>query len=201
VTAEAEKEHVLEAIRTGVTDYVIKPLNYVALRHKLQAYCHEKARVPGLEMVVDKNVATILADAYIEDAVETLLRHATNSLPVINSQNRLVGLITEFQVLHAALSPDGNQRTVRDVMTKEVLTVTRETSLVAVLKVMEQRKVGQIPVVHDGQFIGVVTPAAILRHTRRTALLGADSRRGVLVGISAARVENIGEVEGVGITI
>ena len=55
------------------------------------------------------------------------------------------------------MSTSGSQRSVRDVMTPNPKTVTRETGVVEAAKLMRSEDVGPLPVVENGNLVGIVT--------------------------------------------
>ena len=46
---------------------------------------------------------------------------------------------------------------VRDIMTKNVITITSDTYVLDAERIMEQKKIGRLPVVDDGKLVGIVT--------------------------------------------
>ena len=77
----------------------------------------------------------------------------------------------------------------RDIMTKEVLTVSPETSIADLSKTLENRQIGGVPVVdQDGRLVGVITQSDLVERARDPgtapghqypgfSLLPPDSRR------------------------
>jgi len=53
-------------------------------------------------------------------------------------------------------------KTLQEVMTKEIITITKETNLQEILNIMKEKKVGKLPVVEDNKVLGVVTRDDIL---------------------------------------
>jgi len=51
----------------------------------------------------------------------------------------------------------------KDVMTREVLTVTEETPVAAIAELLEKRRIKRVPVVRDGRIVGIVSRADLLR--------------------------------------
>lgn len=61
VTAESKRERVIEAIRAGITDYVIKPFNTKLLWSKLSRYCNSPAVANAAKVSADSS-PTVLSD-------------------------------------------------------------------------------------------------------------------------------------------
>ena len=98
-------------------------------------------------------------------------------LPIVDGEERLVGLITHRQVLEAWVShghPDREKLEVvaRDVpiemlMEKNVETVTPDTAAAQAARLLETRKFGCLPVTEQGKLVGIVTEADFMHFARR----------------------------------
>jgi len=110
-----------------------------------------------VEQVMTTGVATIDAGRNVADAVALMLDHETNAIPVVEDA-RLVGLVTMRELLRAL-----PYRPIRDVMQREVSTVSSHTPITSAFSLMESRHVTQLPVVDDGRMVGLITTEAILR--------------------------------------
>ncbi len=117
---------------------------------------------------------------------ETLLREAARSmamggvraLPVVDDSQLLVGMLGERELLRDLLdmylqggarkpnAPGGvgaGKRTVRDVMTRQVLCVSPDQPLAEVASLMSNKDVEQAPVVREGKLVGFLTRGDIVR--------------------------------------
>jgi CBS domain-containing protein len=93
-------------------------------------------------------------DAVAAQLVE--LRH--RSLPVVDEQRRLVGLVSEADLLgREPLSGRTNGRTVASVMTKDVITLSPEDSISSARMLIAEHGLRMVPVVEDGRVIGVLS--------------------------------------------
>lgn len=94
------------------------------------------------------------------------LRH----LPVVDDEGRLVGMLSQRDVLrHQVHDPDGAvERTanlhvcVADVMTPEVFTTTPDASVLSALRTIRAERVGALPVVDNGDVVGIITETDLL---------------------------------------
>jgi CBS domain-containing protein len=97
------------------------------------------------------------------------LRH----LPVVE-EGRLVGMLTQRDLFHAALSTalnfgekaqKGFLKTVvaKEVMTDEVLTIDPDADVKQAARLMIEHKIGCLPVVESGKLVGLVTETDLLR--------------------------------------
>jgi len=90
-------------------------------------------------------------------AAERMWRQQTGSL-LVTEGGQLTGIITERDLLRAvALGADPDKTSVDDAMTTEVYTVQPDMQLQDAARVMAARWIRHLPVVQDGQLLGVVS--------------------------------------------
>lgn len=93
----------------------------------------------------------------LRSAAETMWRQQTGSLLVMDGE-RLVGIITERDVMKAvAREKDVESTPVSDVMTRDVLTITPDTSAHEAARHMASRWIRHLPVVDGEKVVGVVS--------------------------------------------
>lgn len=106
-------------------------------------------------------------------------------LPVVNKSGRLVGIVSDRDLLLASPSPATSlsvweityllgKITVGDVMTAKVITVTEDTPLEDAARLMVDSKIGGLPVVRDGSLVGIITETDLFKLF--LDLLGARER-------------------------
>ncbi|NYT05258.1 MAG: CBS domain-containing protein [Methanomicrobiales archaeon] len=106
-------------------------------------------------------VVTVPPTLPVEEAIDMMYQTRHLGFPVEES-GVLVGMITLSDV-HAIQPPDREAMQVRDIMTKNPLTLPPTAPLTDALKLMSARSIGRIPVVRDGRLVGIVTRTDILR--------------------------------------
>lgn len=120
--------------------------------------------------VMKTNVITITPDATILHATRTMLENKINALPVLEN-GKLIGILTSSDLLRFIIKmyqPLDKKVTVADYMTDEVVTVTRQTTLLEAHTLMGAKHIRSLPVIENGKIIGLVT---------RTDLMSSDPSR------------------------
>lgn len=110
-----------------------------------------------VEQVMVTGVPTVSVGKTVSDAIAIMLEHDVNLLPVLNG-DRLIGLITMRDLLRAL-----PYRPIVDVMQQGVVTASPSMPITAVYALMEELQTGQLPVVDQGQIVGIITREGILR--------------------------------------
>ncbi|MFD0898189.1 CBS and ACT domain-containing protein [Loigolactobacillus binensis] len=114
-----------------------------------------------------KKLITVRPETRINDAVDLMKNNDIHRLPVLDN-GQLVGLVTEG-IIQAALPSKAtslsvyevnyllNKTTVADVMEKQVRTIPADAVLEDAIFQMRHYKIGVLPVVAEGQLVGIIT--------------------------------------------
>lgn len=140
--------------------------------------------------VMTTTVITISPDATVHELATLLSQHGISGMPVVDADKQLIGIVSEGDLLHRAETGterrterrrsrwlDGfvedeaqardyvkaHGRTVGDLMTREVITVSEDTGLDTIADLLETRRVKRVPVVRDGVVVGIVSRANLVR--------------------------------------
>jgi IMP dehydrogenase len=107
--------------------------------------------------VMTTGVVTVEAGRSVADATALMLDHHVGVLPVVDGEC-LIGLITIRDLLRAL-----PYRPVVAVMQRDVTVVSGEMPITGAYMLMEEQRVGQLPVVDQGRVAGLITIESILR--------------------------------------
>ncbi len=121
-----------------------------------------------------RNPVTITEDANIDDALHLMREKKVRRLPVLDHSGRMVGIVSDKDLLHASPSPATSlsiyemhyllsKLTVKRVMSSPVITVGPNTPLEEAARIMADNKIGGLPVVEDGRLAGIVTETDIFK--------------------------------------
>ena len=105
-----------------------------------------------------RQVITISPDATVEEAIHLLLDHQISSAPVVDADGRLVGIVSEYQLLEVTYDPRLRGRMVRDLMTKDVVAVSQMRRLAEVVTLFVVHRIRRLPVVQNGRMLGIISP-------------------------------------------
>lgn len=127
--------------------------------------------------VMSDHPRTIGGEAPLREAAVTLVRTGLGALPVVDDEDRVLGMVSEREVIRHLLTiqaftgPDTrsagplakSRKTVREVMTRQVLCVAPGQPIAEVASLMSNKDVDRVPVVHDGRLVGFLTRGDIVR--------------------------------------
>jgi predicted transcriptional regulator len=111
------------------------------------------------------NVRTIAPEASIKRAADWLRAENIGAL-VVTSENAVLGLISEREIVHA-FSRHGEtagSMLVKEIMQSGVTTVSPDESVNRVMKLMTQYRVRHMPVLSGGKLVGIVSIGDVVKH-------------------------------------
>ena len=129
------------------------------------------------KVIMTETVVSVSPEATVEDAVGLLLRHHISGLPVIDDQRRLVGIISEFDLLRLLSDIETTGQYVRQYMTTEVQTVAPNDSLIDVADLFLSNPIRRLPVVENGQVVGIISRRDLIRFIRDAPARGQQPAR------------------------
>ncbi len=117
--------------------------------------------------IMSRPVVSISPDAPVRDAVVRITEGGFASLPVVDEEQRVIGMITEVDALRAVekISSEGGGASlqVSDVMTKPVEVISPDTEVTDIAHLMLTDRLRSLPVVEDGVLVGIVSRRDVLR--------------------------------------
>jgi len=155
---------------------------------------------------------TITTETTMTDALRVMRENQVRRLPVLDESGRLVGIVSEKDLLYASPSPATSlsiyemhymltQLRVTELMTSDVITVGPDVPLEEAARIMADNKIGSLPVMRDDKLVGIITETDLFRIFLE--LLGAREkgvRLTMLVpeekGMLATITHNIAELGG-----
>lgn len=120
--------------------------------------------------VMVSHVITIGPELDAKAVANTLAANGISAVPVIDINNKILGIISEGDLTRRIASRDKRKgaarshgRKAKDLMTHPVITVDPDTSLQAIANLFEQHGVKRVPVVKNGQLVGIVSRANLVQ--------------------------------------
>jgi CBS domain-containing protein len=131
--------------------------------------------------IMTENVVTIQPACSVRSAIELLLREQISGLPVLDENERLVGIVTEFALLATAYDERITSDHVSQYMTTNVLTVDVNDPVRKVADLFIVHRVRRVPVMDNGRIVGLISRRDVLKavYEAKSASPGAKSSTAV----------------------
>jgi acetoin utilization protein AcuB len=167
---------------------------------------------------MSRNPITVRPDTSLYDGLKVMRDNKVRRLPVVNKDGRLVGIVSQMDLLYASPSPatslsvwEINYLTSRikvsDLMTTDVTTVCEDCPLEEAARIMVDSKIGGLPVMRGDRLVGIITETDLFKvflellgareqGTRFTLLV--PERKGMLADISGRIAQMGGNIVAMG---
>jgi CBS domain-containing protein len=165
--------------------------------------------------VMTSPVVSVESDTPVLQAIRIMLQRRMSGLPVVDKEGRLIGIVTEGDFLRRAETGTQRRRArwleflvgpgrlaeeytrshgrkVDEVMTPDPVTVTEDTALDDIVKLMEKRQIKRVPVVRGERVVGIVSRANLL-HALASVSREAKPAAQTDEAIRARLVEELGK--------
>src|SRR5262245_4621535 len=138
------------------------------------------------EDIMVRNVVTVAPQTSIVDAIELLAKHDVSALPVVDADNRLIGILSEADLLEReelqathhhtwwveALTPasrlaaefaKAHGKLVEQLMSTKVISAREDTPLSDIARLLEHHRIKRVPITRDGKLVGVVSRSNLIQ--------------------------------------
>ena len=125
----------------------------------------------GLSEILDEKgseVYEIDAEASVYDAVERMVELNVGAL-LVRDRGEVAGIVTERDYLRRVTLEGRTDRDteVREIMSSPLVVVTPETTVEECMALMTDRRIRHVPVVEDGQVVGMISIGDVVKFTSR----------------------------------
>lgn len=149
--------------------------------------------------LMTRDVVSIPPTMPVASVARLLAERGISALPVVSSDGRMIGIVTELDLIRRLAGAEDRRpgwlhrlvgsrdrdaeryaqvhgMLAEDVMTRDVLSVEEDTSAEHIAHLMEERGIRRVPVLRDGQLVGIVSRADLLQALMvPPASLGTDA--------------------------
>ena len=130
-----------------------------------------------VDRLMTRDLATVTGDETLKVAARMMVERKISGLPVVDSDHRLVGVVTEGDILHQETLRNPSttfrglfrragdfSRTVSEAMTTKVVTISPDADHTEAARLMESAGVKRLPVVApDGSLVGIISRSDVLK--------------------------------------
>jgi CBS domain-containing protein len=100
----------------------------------------------------------------IAEAARLLAHSDITSLPVVDADGKVVGIVTESDLLTSLLRSSAVGGSIKTIMHSPVYTVDEFTPTDNVIRVLQEKGFHHLPVTRQGVVVGLITPQEVIRY-------------------------------------
>ncbi|MFA6528100.1 MAG: CBS domain-containing protein [Candidatus Gracilibacteria bacterium] len=142
------------------------------------------------KQIMTKKVQTATTETSVKTIIQKMAQAGVTAIPVVNKNKKLIGIVTEADIATHELNPHTPRaisllggliylenptkynthlkkfcaQDARDLMTEEVVTINEDTPLAEIIKIMQEKSVGRLPVIDKkGILKGIITRTDIIK--------------------------------------
>jgi len=153
--------------------------------------------------VMVRDVVTVGPDDDVADAIKLLAKYDVSALPVVEEDDRVIGIISEADLVRReeigtekhrawwleALTPastlaeefaKSHGRRVSEVMSTDIVSAAEDASLGEIATLLEKHRIKRVPILRDGRLVGIVSRSNLIQAVASAQAgngIGADGDR------------------------
>ncbi|WP_085918170.1 CBS domain-containing protein [Halomonas sp. CSM-2] len=135
--------------------------------------------------IMTPKVVSVAPDTDVRDIAQLLLSHRISAVPVVDGEHRVVGIVSEGDLMRRLKDDDGHPqsgwlsllgagksssgyvkshgRKAQDVMTPNPLSIEENTPIHSIARLLEKHHIKRVPVLRDDKLVGIVSRANLLQ--------------------------------------
>ena len=109
--------------------------------------------------VMTKKVITISPEATLADVVKLLEANGITGVPVVDADEKVIGIITEKDILNFVLTYSSKVQItkIKEAMTKNVICFTSDTDIDKIALCFSKSDIRRVPIVDEGKLVGIIS--------------------------------------------
>lgn len=116
-----------------------------------------------LESIMTSKVVYAETSESFSDVLERMIKHGYSAMPIVKKPKTLVGIITEYDVVHY-LSGRSSTETVQECMSRNPVIASPDITISSAAKLMVSNSFRRIPLKKEDTIVGIVTATDIVRY-------------------------------------
>jgi CBS domain-containing protein len=114
--------------------------------------------------IMTEKVVSVAATASLTDIAEILVDAQIGGVPVVERDGRVVGFVSEIDLMDALLRDDPSHTPAKEIMTTPPIVIDEFAPTDEVMALLREKKIHHLPVVRAGRLVGIITPLDVLRY-------------------------------------
>lgn len=176
IAAEAKRDQVIRRNMTESVDLLVADPDMLPCEAAERISISRIASSESFRTVADlmEPVPTITAARTVREAASLLVEENTDLLAVVSASGLLLGVVTDWDITRASATGCPEDRPLAEIMNRESITAHPSDSILDVVRTLEHHEISAMPVVSNGQVVGVISGDILARRTLFRLLQAQD---------------------------
>ena len=113
--------------------------------------------------IMNENVTAVAPDTPLATVVAMLVAAGIGGVPVVDLRQRVVGFVSEIDLMDALLRNTPPETLAQEIMSKAPIVIDEFTPSEEVMELLGKHQLHHLPVVREGRLVGIISPIDVLR--------------------------------------
>ena len=118
----------------------------------------------SLGKIMTRDVVTVRTTTVIYDAIRMMADGNITGLPVVDEDEKLMGIITAKDIMRHLLNTRGTEGEVQDCITTDVISFNENDDLLDVINTLVENKFRKVPIESEGKLVGIISRRDIISY-------------------------------------
>ncbi len=109
------------------------------------------------------NIITAKKDMVLTDVIALLLRWHISAVPVVDDENKMIGIVSEIDLVNLTFDGNAADTTIEEIMVTEIVSFNPKTELAELVQAFSKKHLRRVPIIDEGKIVGIVSRRDILR--------------------------------------
>lgn len=112
--------------------------------------------------IMRKDFGTVSEATDVQKVCNILIKNRVSGLPVINNNKKLIGFVSERDIITSISKHGSPKKKAKAIMTKKVVSVREDAPVEQISKIFTERPLRYIPVVRKGAVVGIISRKQVI---------------------------------------
>ena len=103
----------------------------------------------------------------LTEVIALLLRWHISAMPVVDDEDKIVGIVSEIDLVNLTFDGNAADTTVEEIMVTDIVSFNPKTELADLVQTFSKRHLRRVPIIDEGKIVGIISRRDILREMLR----------------------------------
>jgi CBS domain-containing protein len=114
--------------------------------------------------IMTRDVVSVRENTPVQHVVELMVEHDITGVPVVDAEDRLLGIVTEKDLMGLLYEPGRPGGTAGDYMTRDVVCFDEEDDVISICECLVKSHFRRVPIISDGKLVGIISRRDLVKY-------------------------------------